>query len=371
MVVASENFRIIFAITYPVTLKDVSGRTVTINHKPKNIALAYSRGFPILEILYGNEAGKHVVAWGGDMKSGTPGQYHYFIKKYPNLKNIPELGYINSGGFNTEKFIEMKNKADILIVDQTLVRTGEQTGIFDVLQKAGIPVISYDFYSNPVKNTVKSIETIGIALDREKEVEAFKKIYDTHLKRILTKIKEQGNESNKKTVFIERAAGMGDSSLRTYGNADMGTFIPLLSAENVMTNSNGGNKFITTLPETVIGLQPDLFIMQTSSWKDEKGHSRGQGVSLGYPPVNMNNVKKEQASLLNRRWFKAINAKNTNNVHVIWMNLHNSPYNIIAIDYFAKWIYPNLFKTLNPNKTFQDINFISHNTMMGSPLFVA
>ena len=137
-----------------------------------------------------------------------------------------------------------------------------------------------------------------------------------------------------------------------------------------MKNSHFGNKFITTLPETVISLQPDVYIMQTSSWKDEKGHSRGQGVTLGYPPVNSKFVKKEQATLLNRTWFKAINAKSTNNVHFIWMNLHNSPYNIIAIEYFAKWIYPNLFKTLNPDKTFQDINSISHNSMLGNPLFV-
>ena len=69
---------------------------------------------------------------------------------------------------------------------------------------------------------------------------------------------------------------------------------------------------------------------------------------------------------MNRPWFVALNAKKTNNVHSIWMNLHNSPYNIIAIEYFAKWIYPNLFKTLDPDKTFQDINAISHNSMLGA-----
>ena len=45
-----------FAAIYPVTITTVAGRTITFNHQPQNIALSTSRIFPLLEIIYQQNA---------------------------------------------------------------------------------------------------------------------------------------------------------------------------------------------------------------------------------------------------------------------------------------------------------------------------
>ena len=57
-----------FAADYPITVTDVAGRTVTFEHQPEHIALSSARVFPLLEIIYQQDAAKHLVAARDDMR---------------------------------------------------------------------------------------------------------------------------------------------------------------------------------------------------------------------------------------------------------------------------------------------------------------
>ncbi|MGF1875644.1 hypothetical protein L4D77_09990 [Photobacterium frigidiphilum] len=48
------------ASQFPVTVTDVSGRQVTIESQSENIALSTGRVFPLLEIIYKQEAADHL-----------------------------------------------------------------------------------------------------------------------------------------------------------------------------------------------------------------------------------------------------------------------------------------------------------------------
>ncbi len=86
-----------FAATYPITVTDVAGRTITFNQPPQNIALSTSRIFPLLEIIYQQDAAKHLVAARNDMQVSAPSMYANYIKHYPSLKNVAKIGLIKSG----------------------------------------------------------------------------------------------------------------------------------------------------------------------------------------------------------------------------------------------------------------------------------
>lgn len=342
-----------FAAAYPVTVTDVAGRTITFDHQPQNIALSTSRIFPLLEIIYQQSAAKHLIAARDDMQFSAPSMYANYIKQYPSLKHIPKIGLIKSGEFDAERFINLKPKPDLFIVDLSNIKLAQDNGLLKKLNAAGIKVIAVDFRENPIKNTVKSVETVAKAVGREAQGQAFAHYYLTHIANIEQALAQSPNLKPKK-VFIERAAGYSDSCCRTFAGGNMGAYIPFLKAINIADKPLKGAVTGQMSPETVITAQPDVYIMQTTGWINDKGQPT-HGIPLGYTP-NPAAIKTATSALMDRNWLQAISAYQTKDVYSIYMPFYNSPYNLVAMEYFAKWIHPNIFKNLNPEKTFEEMN---------------
>ena len=342
-----------YASSFPVTITDVAGRVVTFNHPVKYIAMDDGRDFPLLEILYQKNAAKHLIAWRDDMKIFAPSMYSEYLKYYPRLANTPLIGKISKGGFNLEQFILMKPKPNLLLMDLADEHVAKQEGIIKALNQDGIKVITIDFKENMVKDTTRSILTVAKAVGREKQGLAFVHYYDNevnHIENVINKLpKSQLNQS----VFIERAAGFG-GCCRTFGNDNMGQYLTLLKAHNIailpLHDLNSGQ----LSPETVIINQPKIYIMQTAGWVNKSGQALG-GIPLGYLP-NISAIKKANQLLMSRSWLNGIPAYQNQRMYSIYQPLYNSPYNLVALEFFAKWLYPNAFKTLHPDENYSKMN---------------
>ena len=344
-----------FADTFPVTITDVAGRTVTIEKEPQNIALSTGRVFSLLEIIYQQEAANHLVAWRDDMRVSAPSMYASYIKKYPSLKNIATIGKVKSGEFDAEKFINMPNKADLFVMDISNIKLAQDKGLLGKLEKAGIKVIAIDFREHPVENTVQSVTSLATALGRKERGQGFADYYQAHLKHLTNAVASLPEEQTHKNVFLERAAGYNDSCCRTFSDGNMGAYIPLLNAINIADKPLKGALTGQMSTESVLVAQPDIYIMQTTGWLDKDGNPTS-GIPLGYTPINTQQIKATTAKLMDRKWLKATKAYQTENIYSIYMPFYNSPYNIVAIEYFAKWIHPELFKDLDPEQTFEEMN---------------
>ncbi|WP_297478178.1 ABC transporter substrate-binding protein [uncultured Photobacterium sp.] len=352
-----------FAATYPVTVTDVAGRTITFDHQPQNIALSTSRIFPLLEIIYQQDAAKHLVAARDDMQFSAPSMYANYIKQYPALKHVPKIGLIKSGEFDAERFINLKPKPDLFIVDLSNIKLAQDNGLLKKLNAAGIKVIAVDFRENPIENTVKSVETVAKAVGREAQGQAFADYYLDHIADLKQTLAQYPNLKPKR-VFIERAAGYSDSCCRTFAGGNMGAYIPFLKAINIADKPLKGAVTGQMSPETVITAQPEVYIMQTTGWVNDKGQPT-HGIPLGYNP-NPAAIKTTTSALMDRDWLQAVSAYQTKDIYSIYMPFYNSPYNLVAMEYFAKWIHPNVFKNLHPEKTFEEMNKqFGHRTISG------
>lgn len=352
-----------FAASYPVTVTDVAGRTITFDHQPQNIALSSSRIFPLLEIIYQQDAAKHLVAARNDMQVSAPSMYANYIKHYPSLKNVAKIGQIKSGEFDAERFINLKPKPDLFIVDLSNIKLAQDNGLLKKLDAAGIKVIAVDFRENPIKNTIKSVESVAKAVGRSKQGLAFANYYLSHVQQLQKTLAEYPKLAPKR-VFIERAAGYSDSCCRTFATGNMGAYIPYLKAINIADKPLKGAITGQMSPETVITARPDVYIMQTTGWVNDKGEPT-HGIPLGYNP-NPAAIKTATSALMGRDWLQAVSAYQTKNVYSIYMPFYNSPYNLVAMEYFAKWIHPNVFKNLDPEKTFEEMNKqFGHRTVSG------
>ncbi|WP_305422525.1 ABC transporter substrate-binding protein [Photobacterium leiognathi] len=341
------------ANSYPLTVTDVAGRQVTFDHQPTNIALSTSRIFPLLEIIYQGDAAKHLVAARDDMRVSAPSMYASYIKQYPALQHVPVIGLIKSGEFDAERFINLKPKPDLFIVDLSNIKLAQDKGLLKKLDDAGIKVLAVDFRENPIKNTIKSVQVVADAVNRTKQGSDFTHYYQQHLDVIKNTLANHQDVPMKR-VFIERAAGYSDSCCRTFAARNMGAYIPMLKAINVATAPLKGANTGEMSPETVITARPDVYIMQTTGWLTKDGQPTN-GIPLGYSP-NKAAIAQATKSLMDRPWLKAVNAYQNKDVYSIYMPFYNSPYNLVAIEYFAKWIHPTLFSTLQPEKTFEEMN---------------
>lgn len=59
--------------------------------------------------------------------------------------------------------------------------------------------------------------------------------------------------------------------------------------------------------------------------------------------------------ILGRKGINTLSAVNTGHSYAIWHNYYNSPYNVLAIQSFAKWFYPEQFADLDPKKTMDSL----------------
>ncbi|WP_299015259.1 ABC transporter substrate-binding protein [uncultured Photobacterium sp.] len=341
------------AAQYPVTVTDVAGRMVTFDHQPQNIALSTSRVFPLLEIIYQQDAAKHLVAARDDMRFSAPSMYASYVEKYPSLKDVPVIGKIKSGEFDAERFINLKPKPDLFVVDLSNIKLAQDKGLIKKLDDAGIKVLAIDFREDPFNHTLQSVEALAKAVDREEQGKAFADYYRQHVKMLETTLAKHPEAAHKR-VFIERAAGYSDSCCKTFATGNMGAYIPFLNATNIADKPLKGASSGTMSPETVITSQPDVYIMQTTGWVDKSGNVMN-GIPLGYSP-NKAAIKKATEGLMGRKWLKAVKGYQTKNVYSIYMPFYNSPYNLVAMEYFAKWIHPDLFSSLDPEKTFEEMN---------------
>jgi iron complex transport system substrate-binding protein len=97
--------------------------------------------------------------------------------------------------------------------------------------------------------------------------------------------------------------------------------------------------------EQIIAAQPDVYIATGSRTKPGLASLR-VGALTSEP-----DAQASLAALVARPGFDTIKAIHDGRVHGISHNYYDSPYNIVAIEAFAKWFYPQQFKDLDVNAT--------------------
>ena len=91
---------------------------------------------------------------------------------------------------------------------------------------------------------------------------------------------------------------------------------------------------------------PDVYI-RTGNQKP--GVMMGAGVDRATALASLKQV-------LTRPEFADLRALREGNVHGLWHDFYNSPYNILAIEALAKWVHPQKFTDLDPQLTLNELN---------------
>ena len=334
------------ATTYPLTLTDTAGQTVTIKQEPKRIVVQDGRDILTLALLDRADPFTRLVAWNNLLKKSDGETWKILQSKWPEANNIIDMGFSDKGEINLESVIA--KHPDLMVAQLRSKPSLSQTGVLDKLQALNIPVLFIDTMLKPVENTPKSINLLGETLNRESEAKQYTDFYQQHYQSILDKTK---TVEPKPLVFIEAKAGLNglESCCFTHAHVGWGGMIEAIGARNVGSALLPGATGDVSL-EKVISMKPDAYIVSGSQWASKTNAA----VPFGYG-VTQQQVDDAFNRMKQRPGFAQVSAVKDGRFYGIYHNFYNHPSNIVGLEYLAKFIYPNQFKDLDPAKTYSEI----------------
>ena len=75
-------------------------------------------------------------------------------------------------------------------------------------------------------------------------------------------------------------------------------------------------------------------------------------IALG-PGVAADAAQASLKRLLGRGGLQHLSAVREGRAHAIWHGFYNSPFNVVAVQVFAKWLHPEAFADLDPQRTLE------------------
>jgi iron complex transport system substrate-binding protein len=329
-------------------ITDVAGRKVEVSVPVEHVILGEGRQIYFVAALDTDAPFKRVVGWRDDFKKADLDGYNEYLAKFPQMEKLPTFGGMKDGTFDIEQAVALK--PDVIIMNIDAKTATEEAGYIEKLGKVGIPLVYVDFREKPMENTETSMRVIGELFDKQARAEEFITFRAEQIARV-TSVLAKANPA-KPLVFMERAGGYSDDCCMSFGNENFGKMVELAGGTNMAKDIIPGT-FGTVNPEQIIASDPDQIIVTGANW--ELYVPGGNWVGVG-PGANPKEAARKLANLMQRPAFTGVKAVRDANVHAIWHQFYNNPYQFVAVQQIAKWLHPELFKDLDPDATFSQLH---------------
>nr|WP_295980114.1 ABC transporter substrate-binding protein [uncultured Agrobacterium sp.] len=336
------------ALAEKVTVKDVTGRDVEVNVPVSHIILGEGRQIYFLAALDKENPFQHVVGWRDDLAKADPETYDAYLAKYPEIAKLPTFGGMKDGTFDVEQAVALK--PDVILMNIDAKTATEEAGYIEKLAKVGIPLVYVDFREKPMENTEPSMRLMGELTGKEKIAEDFIKFRADSIAKVTDTLAKANPK--KPVVFVERAGGYSDDCCMSFGDENFGKMVELAGGINMAKDIIPGT-FGTVNPEQIIASNPEQIIITGGNWNGYVPGGNWVGVGYG---ADVKEAHRKLENLTKRPAFTGVQAVKDGNVHAIWHQFYNNPYQFVAIQEIAKWLHPDLFGDLDPEATFKELH---------------
>ncbi|MEK6425772.1 MAG: ABC transporter substrate-binding protein [Burkholderia gladioli] len=325
------------------TVTDLAGRTIRIPAAaPKRILLGESRTLEAVALLEGAHPLARIVGWQGDLPTMDPQRFDAYAKVFPQIRQVPLIGKASEESISDEKALALK--PDVAVFSVAGHGPSRYNALVKQLEATGTTVVFLDFRLHPMQNTVPSIRLLGQVLHREKEANDYIAFYQQHLARV-KQVVDAIPEAQRPKVFVDMLAGVWDAGCcHTAGKGNFGEFVDAAGGRNIAAGLLPGVLGDLSM-EQIIAARPDVYIATGARTKPGLASLRVGALT------SQQDARASLAQLVARPGFDTIKAIRDGRVHGIAHDYYDSPYNIVAIEAFAKWFYPDRFKTLDVNAT--------------------
>ncbi|OXY81579.1 ABC transporter substrate-binding protein [Oceanimonas doudoroffii] len=328
------------------TVTDMAGREVELPEQVTGIILGEGRFLPALAILEGQRLTDRLAGIMPDFELADPAGYRQYAEAFPKLKTVPRLGRSTADSFSIEQALGLGANLAVFGIEGHGPSARDES-LVGRLERAGVTVLFIDFRQDPLSHTLQSMTLLGRALDRDAEANAFIDFYRQELDRVQAGLNTL-NPEDVPSVFLHSRVGLQDACCETMTNGMLGRFLTLLNADNIATERVPGVSGIYNL-EYLLLEQPDIYIATAVGSTDTlESHPGIIALGAGVAPA------QAEASLrhaLSHAGLAQLQAVQQHRAFAIWHHFYNSPLNVVAVQAFARWLYPDTFAELDPQHT--------------------
>ncbi|WNG37217.1 ABC transporter substrate-binding protein [Archangium minus] len=331
-----------------LSVTDLAGRTVKVPAKVERVILGEGRYVPVLAIFDREDPLKRVVGQFGEFQRLDPAGYAQYLSRFPKLAKVPLIGNASADTFSLEKAVSLSPQVAIFGLEGH-GPSPSQGDVIAKLEAAGIAVIFIDFRQDPLVNTPRSIELLGKVLGQQKVAADFVGFYNEQMKRVTDRI---AKAQKKPSVFIDNRVGLSEECCSTMVNGMMGRFVEWAGGTNLARDVVPGVHGTVSL-EYLLTHQPDVYVgtaIGTAATATKSGHQIALGAHVT-PEVARASLKRATS----RPGISALKAVKEGRAFGVWHHFYNSPFNVAAVQAFAKWLHPDLFADVDPEATLRTL----------------
>ncbi|PVE26486.1 ABC transporter substrate-binding protein [Microvirga sp. KLBC 81] len=330
-----------------ITVTDITGRQVQVKAPVEKVILGEGRQTYFVAALDTDDPFGRVVGWRDDFEKADLDGYRDYLAKYPQIAKLPKFGGFKEGTFDVEQAVSLK--PDVILLNIEAKTATDDAKLIEKLAKINIPVVFVDFREKPFENTDPSMRLIGKLFGKEARAEEFIAFRNQQIN-LVTERLAKANPA-KPVVMVERAGGYSDDCCMSFGNENFGKFVEIAGGQNLAGKIIPGT-FGVVNPEQIIAANPDHVIVTGSNWELYVPGGAWVGVGSGADKAK---AREKLSLLMKRPAFTGVKAVRDNQVHAIWHQFYNSPYQFVAIQAMAKWLHPELFKDVDPEQTMKTL----------------
>lgn len=317
-----------------ITVTDTLDRTVEIPQDPQRILLGFY--YEDFLAVAGPDAYDRVVAISKDTWAGWRNlQWQTYSAAIPRLKELADVGEIDSGTFSLEAAVAAK--PDVALLAAWQYKTlGE---VADRIEAAGIPIVVLDYNAQTVEKHVQSTQLLGQIMGAQERAGKLASAYAAEIAAIEERLAALPKDAAPK-VYVELARKGRDTVDNSYSGTQWGSVINQTGAINIADGqiSNWGK----LSPEYVLAQNPQLILLAGSGWA-----GRDEAVIMG-PGVDSALTHERMRAYLGRPGWDGLDAVKTGKVFGVYHGGNRTLYDYAFLQFIAKALYPDAFADVDP-----------------------
>ncbi len=327
-----------------ISVTDLADRKVELDQPAEKVVLTFN--FEEYFAVTGEEGVSKIVGWSrGYWEGRRQSTWDVFLEKFPELDDIPDVGYIQKGTLNVESIISLKPDLVLMSLNDYGVAETE----VGRLEDAGIAVLVVDYHQQTLENHTESTKLIGAVMGQDKRAEQLAQWYTEQTAKV-TEVLEKAGDIKTPKVYMEFSDAEGPSVYgATYGKLMWGALIAQCGGDNIakdlVTEASAA-----IAPEQVLSANPDIVIFAGNQFPDNTVN-----VGLGYTSDKAT-AEKAIASYAGREGWSELNAVKNKQMYALYHDLSRHIFDVAGLQYMAKVIHPELFKDLDPDATLKEFH---------------
>lgn len=331
-----------------LTVTDAAGRTVEFDEQPERIVLGEGRGAFATAVLQDDPFDK-VVAYGEDLKKAAPAFQEKMFDKYPDAKDMPMIGSIQKGDVTVENLLAQNPDVVVMTLDQK--KATEQSGFLSDMDRAGIKYVFTDFRQKPLEHTTVSMTLLGDLFGQPEKAKKFNEFYDNKVAEITDRV---AKTTERPGTVVWTAAGFTDCC-GIAGDTNLGTLVTAAGGRNLGPDILSADSKTVTV-EKLVELDPERLIVTGGEWaRDPSKTDAFRHVEMGYQ-ADPAMAKETFNSPLQTPGIELLNAPKNGHYYAVYHQFYDNPFNVYALEAFAKWLHPEQFADMDPAKDFEQFH---------------